>query len=616
MMMSNMQWLLSIFIFFGFSLRGYALPFVISDADQILNQRSLGLYLQVLDEKAGAGLGIDEILKLPDSQWQSSSKEQVNRGLVKDSLWARLSLENRGLQTRSLVIASHIPIRWLVYAQNEDQTWTLHKPGQDEDVRNKNFLQLPQFAFELAPGVKNIIFRVDGDFGTLDIGLWDRESRAQHVSMLQAQLGAIFGMFVMLLLSNLFLALTLRKNYYFYYIAYIATHIVCMTFVTGTHRALFSLFHLASPDFLIIACIECLLVTLFTMSLFDTKKQMPRLHLLFIAVGVGYVIVFPLRMIAPFAGVTLYIITLYFGISTAMIATFVGIWQKRRLAYLYALGWGCTFVGAGFYLAARLGFTPITEFSETVLLWGSLWEMLILSLAVGDRYYRDAKTKEATFSAIRDAKNQQFLRLTGEVAHEINNPLAIISGYSSLAEKELSKTDPNATLALRMVQRIGANSHRVERVISMLKNIADSSNSPKVQVAIIGLLHEAWVDCAVISERALPVFALRDEAKDLSILGYPVLLRYAFAFIFNYAVALINNLDQSLNVRVYLEREALLVLEVSVPGVFDRNAIEDSVNHLQLTLGPLIETILEIHAGRFESNFASDRSMFVLKIPV
>ncbi len=583
--------------------RAYAESLTLHPEEKAKNIR-LGPYLALYEGNDNPELAILDpaaIAQLADTAFRAPAGSLVNYGVVNRPMWARFVIENLAALPRSLVIASKISIPIVIYQVKApgDGGLMLHDLRLPDPEAKDELLHLPSVSLNLEPGLHTFLVKTEGDFGTLDLSVWDPGAYHHYVSLEQTKLGAVFGMFVILLVTNLLLALTLRKNYYFYYIGYIAFHILFVSYVTGTNHVFFSTGSSFKPDFLILASTECFLVNLFTISFFQSRINLPRLHRIFLLVSVGYIASIALRVINPYVGIISFLITLYVGISIAIAATAIQMWKGSRPAWFFCAGWVLNMIGSGIFGASRLGFINVNEFTEGALLWGSLWEMIILSLAVGDRYFYDAKQRENQFSLMREAKNQQFLRLAGEVAHEVNNPLTIISGYSSLAEKVIAGADFDASSIKRILQKIHANSRRIERVVSMLRNIAESGKSKKVSVNVETMFAEAWQDCQESSELELPHLNIMSDLDDRTLLAYPVLMKYAFGFLLHYAALCTRSVEESSFFGSFkVGAEGGLSIEISFSGVHDKNAIDHSFNQLQLALGPFIETILDIHGGK------------------
>jgi HPt (histidine-containing phosphotransfer) domain-containing protein len=86
-----------------------------------------------------------------------------------------------------------------------------------------------------------------------------------------------------------------------------------------------------------------------------------------------------------------YIVGLSYTIVSTITAGFLitttvrGFMRHQREAYFYAAAWACLLLGTFAFALLNLGFLPLNPFTEKSLQIGSLFEVLILSLALADR---------------------------------------------------------------------------------------------------------------------------------------------------------------------------------------------------------------------------------------
>jgi len=94
-------------------------------------------------------------------------------------------------------------------------------------------------------------------------------------------------------------------------------------------------------------------------------------------------------------------------------------------------------------------------------------------------------------------KKNQLGQMAGQIAHEINNPLAIIKGHvSNLKRKFLAKDNEGIELD-RYLLPVERNIDRIEKVVRSLKYMSrDSSHDPISRVMVEEIIEEALIICS------------------------------------------------------------------------------------------------------------------------
>ncbi len=90
------------------------------------------------------------------------------------------------------------------------------------------------------------------------------------------------------------------------------------------------------------------------------------------------------------------------------------------------------------------------------------------------------------------ARLAQLGEMASSIAHEINNPLAIISGYSFIILRELKKEPPNLVRIDDTIRQIERTTSRITKIITGLRAYArDGSQDPMEAVPLQSLLDDA-----------------------------------------------------------------------------------------------------------------------------
>ncbi|TNF25565.1 MAG: GHKL domain-containing protein [Deltaproteobacteria bacterium] len=90
---------------------------------------------------------------------------------------------------------------------------------------------------------------------------------------------------------------------------------------------------------------------------------------------------------------------------------------------------------------------------------------------------------------------QILAELSGGVAHEINNPLTIISGYSSSLKRKISQDKLDKEEAIKQLDQIGDTVQRISKITKSLLNVAQKRNDElkPEKVSLRQILHDSLV---------------------------------------------------------------------------------------------------------------------------
>lgn len=91
-------------------------------------------------------------------------------------------------------------------------------------------------------------------------------------------------------------------------------------------------------------------------------------------------------------------------------------------------------------------------------------------------------------------------KMGGAVAHEINNPLSIISGLTGLIEKELKKETPNRETLLAKVEKISTTVYRISNVTKALLDISYNPHN-RATDDLVAVDHLIETSIALCSEK-------------------------------------------------------------------------------------------------------------------
>ncbi|MCD8521254.1 MAG: ATP-binding protein [Saccharospirillaceae bacterium] len=499
--------------------------------------RILGSEIQYWREITDQPLTLQELLTMkPD--WQQHPDTIPNFGLSPDAYWFHVSfyLPQASDQWR-LNIEFPLLDQVDLYVQNDRQTLQQAQfgdafPFSNRPVRHRNFhipLQLS------AAGYYDIYIRVKSQ-GSMQVpvAFWLRDQQEQINADDYMQAGLYIGFIVAILIFNLFIAITTREKYIFYFVCFLLAYLLFYISLSGFG------FEYLWPDNLWLqerltilsvssACIFSALFAQRFLRLRETQKHLHRINRLcfylpLLTLMASFVIDYQLAVkITMSSTIIASLLSLLIGIRVAL---------KRTLSgFFYAAGWLILLGGVIIHSMSKEGLLPITPFIEYSSHIGSIMLVCIHSMAIALRFYEERQQHKLTLEQMTEAQreslrsryrmqeaelqrkqteseNQAKSAFLAMMSHEIRTPLNGVLGMVQLLTQ--TRLDQQQQRYLETINASGKS------LLTILNDILDLSkmNSGKLQLEMQDVaLHELISDC-------LTLYSQQAKEKGLTLLAF------------------------------------------------------------------------------------------------
>ncbi len=344
--------------------------------------------------------------------------------------------------------------------------------GGDRYPYSERAFTHPNTAFELGlePGVSTVLVRVETrDPFVVMMELWEERTFFKSDSGYSSYIGFLYGILIAMAIYNLFLFLTLRERVNVYYVLYILLF-MAMNFTYSGYA--FPLLWPESPEWgnwahSIIIYLYVLSGLLFMIVFLETKKRLPRAHRWVL----GYMALMGVTFIVTIfsGGYAHHVLTsIFFIIPFTLIAFVLGVvsWVRgNRTARFFVMGTTAGLLGATITALTVSSFLPFNFFTYRAADIGYIFDAMLLSIALADRYRmlrveRDAlrykemrqveiirqkeafaeELEERVQTALQENRKQEAVMLRqfeqaalgemiGVIAHQLKQPLNAISLY-------------------------------------------------------------------------------------------------------------------------------------------------------------------------------------------
>ncbi len=159
-----------------------------------------------------------------------------------------------------------------------------------------------------------------------------------------------------------------------------------------------------------------------------------------------------------------YVTDLVVGLTLVSLIT-AGVMSLRlggRVSKFFLMSWAFLFAGVSGYFGALYGLLPSSALFNHGLLFGSLVEMVVISLGLAYKLnILDIERRQALESA---AEKEHYHRLVKVLSHDVSNAMAILSGYFVRIQRRLSDAEDQP-----MLSKMGHTIQKMNEILGMVK---------------------------------------------------------------------------------------------------------------------------------------------------
>ena len=362
-------------------------------------------------------------------QFVIHQKPSLNFGYSSSTFWIRLKLRNVSL-FNDWCLLSFIPYHnyFDCWQKTTLGTWKHTKTGWLRPFDSRGNFKHVGFVFPLAlpQGVTTTIyFRVSGyDPLTFPLELLQEQTLNLRFQFENLYYGFYFGVLAVMLLYNLFIYITLSDRNYLYYVLYILCMLIIFSSSTGY---LFRYVHPQLPFINLYSSRITMGVIVITTGLFaihflELKKYVLWFYKLFLVnIGLAAIAIL-LTGTELYSSATNNLLSFH---SPLLLLAGILAWRKgHQSARYYVIAWSIFLIGATTITLRNMGLLPINSFTTHTVEIGSAIEVILLSLALADKYrILRIEKEQATYQAllIQQRANDELEDKVRDRTKEIQN---------------------------------------------------------------------------------------------------------------------------------------------------------------------------------------------------
>jgi signal transduction histidine kinase len=482
---------------------------------------------------------ISKVLATAQEGYEGPALETPNLGMVNHPVYFAARLKNNTDQDHFVIDISYPLLDQIqIYIFREH---TIEGPIQLGDSQPFSQRYRPHrtlnasLEFEKGEDIGILLkVRTNGSL-QLPLRLYSERKFGDHAAQENLGFGLQYGFLIIMIIYNAFLSLSLREKSYLSYLLYLSFTLLFQMSISGTG------FQYLLPNAPAIA--NTMILTTFSMAwifclLFVSQfLNLPQNHPIFWRY---FRIIILLQMVHAVVSIFVpYNIaiksTTLWGVVLPNLILVAGINSFRagyRHARYFILAWITLIIAMITYGLKTLGLLPSVFLTDQAMAIGSALEVVLLSLALGDRYNTILKVSEESqrqkaeaLAKLRSSLQTRFV-IVSDLAHRMNNPLNYIQTNIKFLFKELNDlkqkllaildASENQSAEVALVRsQFQHRFHEIDRIISDVSLGVSKSSKSVSEIRSLSGVDGAHLETFSFTDLTAQVLNRLKEAKGL-----------------------------------------------------------------------------------------------------
>lgn len=371
-----------------------------------------------------------------NNRFEATQEHSPNFGFTDSAWWVRFTLQNTMNKEQKVTLRQDYPLidHLDLWHSTDHSQWEHRKTGDrllftERDIDHRDFL----FPLTVpANSTKTIYMRFQSSGSTnIGLSLYSDKKLLSSISTHQFTYGIYYGGFLVLVIYNFFLFLAVKERLFIHYLLYVVSYGLYMSVHNGfAYQFLWPESPtLANKSLIFFLSLSLFWALKFSRAILNTKIITPRAEkpafALQITLGL-FAVISPFipygDIVIPISALT--IITTFAILSLATLALLA----KSKAAPYFMVAWITLLIGTLIYMAKTFGLISHNAFTHNAFQIGSLIEMVLLSLALGNRVnelkrqtYTDQLTQLFNRRHFDQNLHNEFI-----LSKELNKPLSLL----------------------------------------------------------------------------------------------------------------------------------------------------------------------------------------------
>jgi signal transduction histidine kinase len=369
------------------------------------NVIELGPAIEYREDPEGQ-LTLDEIRVSSKQDWKASGENVPNFGFTRSAYWLKFTIKGDETQSRSMLLQIAYPAldELELYIPQADGNYVVKKTGdhqlfQERDVDNRNFI------FKLDIKGETTYYLRSASTGSMKIPLklFDPEHFQEIDEKQVLEIGFFCGIIIAMLLYNSFLAVTIRDITYVYYIGYIGLLLIFSLSLNGMAFQYLWPRNIWLANFSIPLTMygSACFALFFSSRFLRTPRLVPVANKFITGLKVWALIGIALMPFVPYKFTTQSSTAHTLVLNFVLMATgLILVKRGERSARFYMIAFAAIWCGMAAKALQTLGIIPVSYFTENGVFIGSMMEVILLSLALGDKIQQKQKAAQQKIESL------------------------------------------------------------------------------------------------------------------------------------------------------------------------------------------------------------------------
>ncbi len=386
-----------------------------------------------IDEKRS--YSIDNI---PHASFKAYEKATPNFGFYNGVVWLKIKLDFSSLEPLVLELKNPNLDAILLFEKTNLGYQMISKSGDNfafsSRSRNHRFFQ---YAIK---GKKELLFKIDnnGDQLYIPISLFSEKELHRRDYVEQYILGIYYGIVLFVFILNLFIFLVIKERANLFYLLYLLG-LIFLQLALGGYGSEYLWPHnpfVANHSLPFLATFSVLFLVLFVQSFLRTKSNLPKFHRVFngFLLLLSINLIFSLLPFDWFYRISILSVNGLTLILNALIlpAAFILVRRNFKPARFFFVAFIALILAVFAFILRNFGLAPSNFFTDYSLQIGSAVEVILLSLAVVDRFNM---FKEEAFSSLQEI-NEMKSRQNEELEIQVRDRTKEVIQQKELVEEK------------------------------------------------------------------------------------------------------------------------------------------------------------------------------------
>ncbi len=460
----NFKKLILILVFFNcFSLESFAQKMI----SLTQNRQNYPISYNMIEafEDPSTKLTFDEI---KNKKFVICTKRMLNSGYSDSKFWYRIKLKNESNKRWIFAVKGTLLDEIELFEIKSDGTFTKRISG-DHYPHSTREIDSPMFAFYLKipqNDSQTLYLSVKSqDTKQFTLQIDDDDFFNKQLNQVMFRWFFYFGMLFMMFVYNLLLFFSIRDITYLYYVLYITCFgmMQLAIFGYGTQFIWGESVWFTNRASTVFAGGTTIFIALFSYKFLNIKHFFPKLKAVFIYLITCGSLIIIVNLIKPTA--TSNYLTAIISLPNVLMMPVIGtlvLLKGFRPARYYMLAWGILFFSIAIFLMNAVGLFPESNLKNLILPIGGIFEIVLLSFALGNRINTIEKEKtKAQKEAVKQLQANEEVRT--RIARDLHDDLgSTLSSIRILSEFAQNQTTQNPEKVPNLLNKITNSTQKLQ----------------------------------------------------------------------------------------------------------------------------------------------------------